>query len=241
MPTQTENQLQAYCTAPATDPSAVTSTTVVALGLSSGPGSSDLEPAVSGAITPAGSTSFVVNSGTGFFAGENILIDGASATAEIVTVSKVATNTITLAQPTKFDHADSATVVGGYALIQPNNTGRLKITISGTIVSGTTASTITLQPYIGSAVTVAAPANAAAFDASAVAVGQTVEWISLTGELEVPFSTTVYLGANAQATDTGPSGGAARTVGTPYYVDLGATSSTGTVQVIEPLIVIEEL
>jgi len=244
MPTQSENQMQAYSTAPATDPSAVTSATVVALGLASGPGSTDLEPPTASGYPP-GTTSIVVNSATSFFVGEQILLSGGTARAEIVTITAIVSTTFTIQGSTGggtlTQHNDSDTVVGMYAGIQPNSTGRIKITITGSLVAGSTASTITAQIYIGSAITVAAPANAAAFDASAVAVGNTQEWISLTGQLEVPYSQTVYLGANAFQTDTAPSGGAARTVGTPYYIDVGVTSSTGTVTIIEPSIVIEEL
>lgn len=235
-PTQSENQLQAYCTELVTDPAAVTSATVVALGLASGPGSTTITPA-----TKAGATSLTVGSVTSFFVGEQALIDGSKATAEIVVISATATGVLTLASPTIRDHAATATIVGMYAGIQPQMTGRIKITIHGIFVAGSTASTVTAQIYIGSAITVAAPANAAAFDASAVAVGNTAEWISLTGQLQEAFTLVVYLGANASATDTGPSGGAARTVATPYYIDIGITSSTGTIQVIEPSIIIEEL
>jgi len=229
----------AYSTAPSTDPSAVTSATVVALGLASGPGSTDLEPA-GGVAYPVGTTVIAVNSATSFFQGELILIEGATATAEICQIKSISGTNFTLQSPTLKAHADSGTVVGMYAGITPQRSGRLKITVSGTIVLGSAASTWTAQIYIGSAITVAAPANATAFDASAVAVGNTQEAISGTGVLEFPYSQTVFLGANGNATDTAPSGGAARTVGTPYYVDVGVTSSTGTIQLIEPSIVIEE-
>jgi len=225
-----------YSTAVATSPAAVTSATVVAVGLANGPGSTTLNGG-----TAAGATSAVFTVNTNFFVGENVLIDGASSVAEIATIKTINGTTITFTSALLNAHTTAHTVVGMYAGIQPSSTGRLKITMSGSILAGSTASTCTIQPYIGSAITVAAPANGAAFDASAVAVGQTETWISLTGALEDTFYVTCLLGANDYATDTAPSGGAKRTVGTPYYIDLGVTSSTGTFQVIKPVIVIEEV
>src|SRR5439155_18373087 len=129
--------------------------------------------------------------------------------AEILTVKTAASSTLTTTSGAKFAHADEATVVGGYGLIQPSVSGKLRITIVGSLLSGTTASTITVRPYIGSAITVAAPTTGAAFDASAVAVGNVATWVSLTGALTTNFACQALLGANAFATDTAPSGGAA--------------------------------
>lgn len=233
MSISSENPLQVYSSAVSTSPAAVTSTTAVACGLGSGPGSTTLSGA-----QKLGDTSIVVASATSFYQGEHILIDGAKATAEIVTISKITSTTFTLGGALVNAHAASATVVGMYAGIQPYNSGRLKIEVVGSLLAGSTASTVTAQLYIGSAVTVAAPANAAAFDASAVAVGSPVTWVSLTGSLEEAVTLIAYLGANSFATDTAPSGGAVRTVGVPYYVDVGLTSSTGTIQLVKPTIVI---
>ncbi len=92
----------------------------------------------------------------------------------------------------------------------PGSTGRVLIMWTGDITSNATAQTDTLQMVYG---TGAAPANNTAV--TGTAFGGELAWVSLTGQLTVPFSL-VGLATGL-------------TVGTPYYFDIAAKGSAGTV------------
>lgn len=220
------NTRQTYSTYPQTDPAAQTSATFVCAGLSNGPGSTTLNMSSGSAV---GATSIVVTANTNFFQGENILIDGASANAEYATIASIASTTFTLKNPLTKAHANSVNVVGSYIAIQPKSTGRLEISATGFLL-GVNGATVNAQLIIGSAITAAPPAANAAVPASAVAVGNIAAYVALTGALQAPFQCAAALGCDS-ATDTAPSGGAARTVGTPYYIDLSFKASSGASQV----------
>lgn len=205
------------------DPSAETNASFVAAGIGVAPGASDTVGA-----TVVGATTATLDSTASFYAGEAVLIDGAAATAEIAIIKSISSPVLTFASPLTQAHVDETTVKGVFG-ITPKTTGRLTIRAVGTM-TGANGDLVSAQLIIGSAITVAAPALNAAPDASAVAVGNISVYTALTGALEVPFACEATLGANPYATDTAPSGGAPRTVGTPYYIDLQFKSSAGAAQ-----------
>lgn len=226
-----------YSAVPA-DPSSETNATIVAAGLSNGPGSS-LVNLLAG--YPAGTSTIALDSSASFYAGEKVIIGAGAAlsTPEIMTIKSISSPKLTFTTPTLFTHPDEDTVIGSSSCITPGSTGRIHIKCLGAM-TGANGDLVTAQLYIGSAITIATPAVNAAFDASAVAVGNAAIYTALTGALQSNFSCEAWLGVNTAATDTPPSGGAARTVGTPYYIDMGFKSSAGAAQLTKLTIFVEE-
>ncbi len=95
--------------------------------------------------------------------------------------------------------------------LTPTVTGRVLVAWSGDIVENATAQTATLQMVYG---TGAAPANGSAV--TGTAIGGELAWVSLTGQLTIPFALTYLI--------TG------LTPGTAYYFDIAGKSSAGTAQ-----------
>ena len=95
-------------------------------------------------------------------------------------------------------------------VMTPGSTGRVLIMWTGNVTSNATAQTDTIQMVYG---TGTAPANNTAV--TGTAFGGELAWVSLTGQLIVPFSL-VGLAIGL-------------TVGTQYYFDLATKGSAGTV------------
>lgn len=233
--TPTATVLNQYSIIPA-NPAAETSATFIAAGLSNGPGSSTISNAPG---YPSGVTAMTLAATTNFFVGENVLIAGGSATAEIVTVASITGSVLSFTSGTLFAHVNSQTVVGIFG-ITPSSTGRLIIEVQGAL-TGAAGDLVSAQIVIGSAVTAAPPAVDAAVPASAVAVGNVAIYTAVAGALQSNFSCSALLGVSPYATDTAPSGGAARLVGTPYYIDIQFKSSAGAAQLTNLSVLVREV
>ena len=246
MPTQTESQLPIYSSIPA-NLSAVTVSTASSLyaaGFNNGPGSSTTT-----AASVVGATTIAMTSATSFYQGEAILIDGGKSTAELVILTNIATLVFTVQRmdggPLLYAHASGATVVGTSAGIQPISSGRVNVSIAGTLTGNQTGDTVTAQIIAYSAVGSAGATAGTALPGitGAVQIGNTQSLTMLTGVLTQPFGVAAQLGAPG-ATNTAPSGGAALTVGVPYLFDLivSDTSISGkTVTVKSAIWSIEEV
>ena len=219
--TQTENQLPIYSSVPA-DLAAVTVTTggtYYMVGYSNGPGSSTINLSAGYA---AGTSTIALAATTSFYVGEHVIINGGHSTAEILTISAISSPNLTFSTPTIYFHANSEAVVGSSASFTPSYSGRLEITVAGTL-TGANGKTVNVKLVVGSAVSAAAPAAAAA--ATGTVIGNLGQVIALTGALTQSFAVTALTGADS-ATNTAPSGGAVLTVGTPYWFDLQITSTS---------------
>lgn len=109
---------------------------------------------------------------------------------------------------------------GGWSMT-PNQTGRILLIATGVMLSGASASTCTLQLSFG---TGAAPANAASV--TGTQQGGQPAWISLTGNLQTPFSLTTVI--------TG------QTLGTALWFDVAQKSSASTLQLLQANLVAVE-
>lgn len=107
-------------------------------------------------------------------------------------------------------------------VITPTSTGRVLVMITGDLVENATAQTATLQLSFG---TGAAPANAAAL--TGTQVGGELSWVSLTGQLTMPFAHTWLITGLSVPTFSGIG---AQSAATPVWIDLNTKSSAGTVQ-----------
>jgi hypothetical protein len=220
--TQTEDQLGLYCSRPA-DLSAVTVTTggtYYMVGYSNGPGSSLINNTANYA---AGVTQVTLDATTNFYVGEAVTINAGASTAEVLYVSAISSPKLTFTTPTIFPHNDEEPVIGSSAAFTPTYTGRLFITCEGDLTGNNTGDVIAAKIVKSSAIS-AAPSSAGGAAAGTV-IGNIANVTSLTGVLTQPFSCVAMLGGPA-ATDTKPSGGAALTVGTPYWFDLQVTTTT---------------
>lgn len=235
------NKYSAVCTA---SPGTITATTGGAYyfaGYSAAPGSSTLGTGAAAGVTvlPCGTT-------TSFFAGEQVIVDGGNSKAEICTVVSIQGSTsLTLATATANAHTSGATVKGSYACITPKSTGRVRILYTALATGNNSTDTLSCQLVIGSALTTAQPASGAADTSGTIGtpVGNIASFVELTGVLGQSVECYALLGANAYATNTAPSGGAALTVGTPYWIDIVATSTTAakTVILTNGAFVVEEI
>lgn len=219
-----------------------TGATYYMVGLCNAPGNS-LVNLVAGYV--AGATSLVLDSISGFYVGEHVLIDGGTASAEIATIKTAASSTLTFENPLVFAHADEASVVGGSALFTPSTSGKIRVAVFGTLIGNYTTDYAYAQLRVGSGVTALAPTGPTGPVAvTGTAIGNIASIYELTANLLLgSFRCEALLGANTEATNSAPSGGANLTVGTPYWFDLAVTSTTSgkTVQAKNLNVIIEEL
>jgi len=230
LPTQSESQLPVYSAIPA-NLSAVTCTTATTnylVGFTNGPGSSTLS-----AATVIGATVLPMTAVTNFYQGEAVLIDGGTSKAELVLIQSINSSAVTLTVA-RFDggilqyaHASGANVVGTSAGIQPIYSGRVNVSVSGTLTSGTAADGVTTQIALIDA-TQAASQSAGAVASGVtglVLIGNVQALTSVSGFLTQLFSNAATLGGSG-ATNSSPSGGTALTPGKPYLFDLAVADTS---------------
>ena len=203
------------------------------LGLSKFPASTTLSSA-----SVVGTAVIAVTSSTSIQAGEFILLDANSTTAEIVQVLSGTTTIMTLVAPTLYAHTSTTSAVCSLSVYQPSTTGRVRIRISGTVSSSVTA-TMTGSLYYAKATTVAAIASGSALTGYTATGAVWTE--SSVGVQNKTFVLEAYFGTpNVPAAVALPTEGGALTVGAPYIFDASFQSSAGTLQIVNPHITIEE-
>lgn len=98
-------------------------------------------------------------------------------------------------------------------VITPNTTGRILLIATGVLLSGATGATCTTQLSFG---TGTAPVNGAAV--AGTQQGAQPAWVSLTGNLQTPFSMTTIVTGQA--------------LGTALWFDIAQKSSASTLQLL---------